>query len=674
MKATYNWIREYVPEFRGDVREMCERFTMSGTEVEYFEELEDDFVIEFAVTSNRVDCLGVLGLARELAAATGLPFVPPRVELDESGDAAGAVCAVGIEDLDLCSRYTARVIEGVKVGPSPDWMRERLEAIGLRPVNNIVDATNYALFETNQPFHAFDLDRLQDGAIVVRRARKGETITALNDKDYELDESMLAITDPSGPVAIAGVMGGAATEVGDSTTRILLETAWFEPLSIRATSKKLGLASDSSFRFERGIDWGNIDRAAGRCAQLIVQVAGGRNRRGLVAAQGEPPVGRVIHFRHAQVERITGIDIPLDRCIEILSALDCATVVDDPARISVVPPSWRDDLEREIDLIEEVIRIHGLEALPVESGMRVMTVQEGRQRRIQGIVKDVFVAAGFHETLTTSFLAEEDAKACFFAGTAPLTIANAMRKDENALRQSLLHSLMAVRKTNQDHGNEDVRLVETTVVYLAHPGQIIPQHLPIVGALVDGSLREARGVVERLLVALGIADAEFVAADEDGSAQLDGEAALTLRLSGGAVLGHLGRPRREVVERHDLKSVPVYLELRLDRLGEAADLEPKYRPLSRFPAVVRDLAVVVEEDLPWAEIARLVASLELADLDSVDFFDEYRGKQVGAGKKSLAFSLTYRSRERTLTGDEVDASQARLVSALSDSFGAQIRA
>jgi len=302
-----------------------------------------------------------------------------------------------------------------------------------------------------------------------------------------------------------------------------------------------------------------------------------------------------------------------------------------------------------------------------------MTVKESRQRKIQAIVKDVIVAAGCHETLTTSFLSEEDARACFFAGTAPLTIANAMRKDENALRQSLLHSLLAVRKTNQDHGNEDVRLVETTVVYLAHEGQVIPQHLPIVGVLIDGSLREGRGLVERLLVSLGITGAEFVAADEDAAAHLDADAALTLRLAAGAVIGHLGRPSRQVIDRHDLKSAPIYVELRLDRLGEAADLEPKYEPLSRFPAVMRDLAVVVDESLPWAEIAKLVRSLGLADLDSVDFFDEYRGKQVGAGKKSLAFSLTYRSLDRTLTGDEVDASQARLVTALGESFGAQIR-
>ncbi|MCB9832008.1 MAG: phenylalanine--tRNA ligase subunit beta [Planctomycetes bacterium] len=674
MKATYDWIREYVPAFQGDVREMCERFTMSGTEVEYFEQVGDDWVIEFAVTSNRVDCLGVLGLARELAAATGLPFVPPRVELDETAAAADEVCSVAIEDLDLCSRYTARIIEGVVVGPSPDWMVKRLEAIGLRSINNIVDATNYALFETNQPFHAFDLDRLKDGAIVVRRARKGESIRALNDKVYELDSEMLAITDPSGPVAIAGVMGGAATEVGEGTTRVLLETAWFEPMSIRASSRRLGLASDSSFRFERGIDRGNVDRAAGRCAQLIVQVAGGRHRRGLVAAQGEVPAGRVIPFRHDQVKRITGIDIPLPRCLEIFTALDCATVVDDPARISVVPPSWRGDLEREIDLVEEVIRIHGLEALPVESGMRVMTVKEGRQRKIQGLVKNVFVAAGFHETLTTSFLAEDAARASFFAKATPITIANAMRKDENALRQSLLHSLLAVRKTNQDHGNDEVRIFEATVVYLDHDGRSIPEHLPIVGAALDGGLREARGVVERLLRGLGIEGSVFGRLDEEVSSLLDPTCATTLRLADGRVLGHLGRPDRRIAAAHDLKSLPCYLELRLDRLSELASLEPKYRPLSRYPAVKRDLAIVVDEGLLWQEVESLVRSLELADLDAVEFFDEYRGKQVGTGKKSLAFSLTYRSHERTLTGDEVDASQQRLIAVLGERFGAQIRA
>ncbi len=673
MKATYNWIKEYVPNFDGDIREMCERFTMSGMEVEYFEPAGDDFMIEYAVTSNRVDCLGILGLARDLAAACKLSLVKPQVEPAMNNSQASGVCGVEIQAKEECPRYTAMVIEGVKVGPSPAWMVEKLEAIGLRSVNNIVDATNYALFVTNQPFHAFDLDKVQDGKIIIRQAEAGETLLALNDKSYDLDPSMTVIADGKGPVAIAGVMGGGPTEVTETTTRVLLETAYFEPIRIRKTSKKLGLSSDSSFRFERGIDAEGTLVAAQYCAALIAECAGGTLCQGVVEENFVEPRSDKIAFRHEEVKRIVGIDVPWETCQDIFERLEFDVTGDPSTGVHVSVPRFRGDVTREVDLIEEVIRNHGLHMIPAGTNMSVMTVQESRDQNIRRLVRNGLVAAGYQETLTTSFCGEGEGAGCFFADTAPVTIANAMRKDENALRQSLMPSMLKVRKTNQNHGNNDVRLVECTVIYLAHDPKELPEHLPIVGMLSDGSFRGMRGDVERVCAAIGIRDLRFEPLTEKGARLLEADKSVSILDGDGVVLGFMGQPKASILKHHDLKHAPLYVELRLDLLTERANLEPKYEPLSRFPAVHRDLAVVVDQSTQWAEIVTVLNALQLPNLENLEFFDEYRGKQLDAGKKSLAFSLTYRSEDRTLTGEEVDASQACAMEALETKLGAQIR-
>ncbi|MCA9321591.1 MAG: phenylalanine--tRNA ligase subunit beta, partial [Planctomycetes bacterium] len=411
--------------------------------------------------------------------------------------------------------------------------------------------------------------------------------------------------------------------------------------------------------------------ASRRCAALILEVAGGTLRRGVIDIAAPSPARAPIGFRHEQVSRITGIEISWERCAEIFRGLGFEVAGDPGSSITVLPPSWRVDLDREIDLIEEVIRVHGLHHIPVETDMRVALVTDRHPARVRTIVKDTLVACGFLETLTTSFLPEKAARISFFSETEPVTISNAMRKEEDALRQSLLPSLLAVRKTNQDRYNDDVRVAECTVVYLARPGLEIPEHLPIVGGLLDGDLREARGVVERLLNGLGIENPVFTALDDHAAAILDEGARVAL--SDGTTLGYVGRPQAALCESNDLRVTPRYFELRLDVLGAHADLQPAFRPLSKFPPVKRDLAVVVDEGLSWGEIETLIRSLELPDLEELVVFDEYRGKQVGDGKKSLAFSLNYRSFERTLTGEEVDQAQARVISALSDRFQAVVR-
>ncbi|MEZ6196134.1 MAG: phenylalanine--tRNA ligase subunit beta [Planctomycetota bacterium] len=675
MKTTYEWIKELVPDWEGSVETMCERFTMSGSEVEGFERLgEEDAVIELQITSNRVDCNGIAGLARDFAAVVGQRYAHPDCRIEKGGPPVEDACEVELVESKGCNRYTALVIEGVVVGPSPDWLVQRLEALGLRPINNVVDVTNYVLFELNQPFHAFDLDRLAGHKIVVRRAEPGEKILAINGKEYELEPRMTVIADAERPVAIAGVMGGADSEVTEKTTRLLLETASFDRVSTRRTSRTLALHSDSSYRFERGVDDHALEAAARRCARLIVEVAGGTVREGIIDRGAPLERDRAIAFRWPQVRRVTGIDVPWDRCLEIFRSLGCEVKGggDPTATVKVIAPTWRPDLAREIDLVEEIIRIHGLEALPEETTMTVVGVRENDRDRIRRRIKERLVGAGFSETLTTPFVDEALAGLCLFAERDPIVISNAMRKDENALRQSLLPSLLRVRKTNQDHGNDDVRVFEITVVYVVRVEGGIPEHIPILAGLLDGTFAEARGALEAVASGIGAGALDFSPLDAAGARLLDEEGGATVRL-GDELLGYLGRPRDAVAAPFKLENRPWYFEIRLDRLAPRASLVPRFRPFSHYPPMKRDLAMIVDEGVTWGCIETLVRGLSLPNLESLAFFDEYRGKQIGAGKKSLAFSLTYRSDERTLTGEEVDGWQRRCIDTLERELGAQIR-
>ncbi len=674
MKATYQWIRELVPDYTGDVVEMCRAFTMSGTEVEWWEPAgDDDWVIEFAVTSNRVDCNGVIGLARELAAVAGLEIMLPDVSFDEEDTDVNTLAAVTVEDTQACPRFTARVLRGARVGPSPDWLVRRIEAIGLRSVNNVVDVTNYVMFESNQPFHAFDRPKIDGAHLIARKARPGETLTAINAKTYELNPEDLVIADENGPVGIAGVMGGLATEVGDATTDILLETACFEPLGVRATARRLNLHSDASFRFERGVDGFQTEWASRRCAHLMAKVAGGRWAKGVIDVNHLEDDRPTICFRPEQVKRITGIEIPHARCREIFEALRIEVAGEPPQVVTARPPTWRKDLTREIDLVEEVIRVHGLEDIPLETSMRVSLVLDPHSTRVRDVVKRTLIAAGFLESLTTSFLPEEEARMCLFAATEPILIRNAMRKDENALRQSLVPSLLSIRKTNQDRFNQNVRLAECTVVYLNEKPGEIPRHLPLVSAILDGDFRAARGVVEALVEALRIEGVAFTPINDKAAHWLAPDGAAAVRLGDGTVVGFVGFPAQALLDRHELKVRPMVLELRLDLLERSARLDPHYEPLSKFPPVKRDLAVILDASLPWGRIETAIRALDLPDLEALEFFDEYRGRQIAPGKKSLAFSLTYRAMDRTLTSEEVDRSQSRLVAALEEEFRAEVR-
>ncbi|MBL8851998.1 MAG: phenylalanine--tRNA ligase subunit beta, partial [Planctomycetaceae bacterium] len=467
MIVSLDWLREYVStDLSADA--LAERFTMAGLNLESVTPHNNDAAIDLEVTSNRPDCLGHLGIAREAGVLVGSPLRIPDPQPAESGRPIAEAADLSIEALDLCPAYTARVIEGVTVRPSPDWLRRRLECVGLTPINNIVDVTNYVLMECGQPLHAFDLDKLKGRRIVVRRGRDNEAITGIDHREYRLTPEMCAIADAERAVAIGGVMGGAETEITSQTKNVLIEVAQFRPLSIHRAARALRLHSPSSYRFERRINEQWLDWASRRACELILQTGGGTLCRGSLVA-GSIPGWKPdpIRLRFAQVRRILGIDIPPQRCVEILQRLGLKSVEIPATDAGVfVPPSWRRDLTREIDLIEEIARIHGYEQIPEDRPIPVVAAPRSTAERVDQRIRNTLVAAGFCEAATFSFIRPET-QALLQPPVAaePLRITPAAGDYGDTLRSSLIPSLLECRSENERHGNLDAELFELARVY-----------------------------------------------------------------------------------------------------------------------------------------------------------------------------------------------------------------
>jgi phenylalanyl-tRNA synthetase beta chain len=684
MKLPFSELKRFVPAWSKSAEELADLLTFSGTEVEGIEDRAGDRVLECAVTSNRVDCLGWLGLARDVAAVSGSPlaanFAPPRA----TGGPTADVVRIDVEDAAFCPRYVGVVVEGVKVGPSPEALRLRVERAGLRPVNNVVDVSNVVMFERNQPLHAFDLDRLRGGRVVVRRGRAKETLRALNGKDYALDPSMGLICDAEGPIAIAGVMGGADSETTEKTTRVLIESAYFDPASVRKTSRKLQLRSDASYRFERGIDRAGALEAALLAATLIVEVGGGTIRSAPLDVGGVGPEPSAIRFRAARVAAVGGVDVPPEECGRILTALGCGVLAGNGAAdvFDVRPPAWRRDLSREIDLVEEIVRCVGLDRVPFGAGLRVMTVRPHEERALADLVRDRCVRFGLLECVTPTFVVEALEGDVAFASTAPgFKARNPIRAGEGAVRRSLLPSLLRVRAHNQDQGVDRLKLFEVANAAFDAPTQdAAVEQVPLLGALfdgiqgdktIDGDVRDARGFVEELCESLG-ARPTF-AAPKTPSPHLRADAQLEARLSGER-LGVVGLPSRALIEAFRLRSAPVYVELDLRALKKAWTPTPRFTGLPKFPAVVRDLAFVLDDATPYAALEETLRGAAPKELESIAFFDEFKGGKLGLGKKSLALTLAFRSDDATLDGSAVDGFVAALVAAAEKNLGAKLRA
>lgn len=674
MIVSWNWLKEYV-ELDMPVEEATDRLTMSGLNLETVDNLENDFAIDLEVTSNRPDCLGHIGVAREISVLfdreLNVSDPKPKTIKDKTSD----VTSVEIQCDDLCPRYIARVIRGVKIGPSPDWLKQRLETLGIASINNVVDITNYVLMECGQPLHAFDLDKLNGQKIIVRQAKAGEKITAIDQREYELDSEMCVIADADQPVAIGGVMGGLETEIGDQTVNVLIETADFSPLSIRTTARKLSLHSPSSYRFERGIDAHQLDWASRRCCELILELAGGELLKEEIYAGTQPEKKQApAPLRFDQISRLLGIKITQKEAIQILKSLGLkqqGKVSNGTAQF--VAPSWRRDLTREVDLIEEVARIHGYENIPDNVVVPLELSTPTLRDRVTKQVYHVLTATGFYEAVTLSFVSEEMSKLfSMHADKTPLKVEHSSRRQENVLRQSLIPSLLQSRRENERHGTFNAQLFEVAKIYLeAIPGESEQRVEPTVLSLVTGkSFSELKGLIETLVDA---ADHDAVVETRpcDADQFVPGRGAEVLL--NGTLWGLMGELDRSVTDRLDLRDAVTVAELDLVMLEKAAQLTPQYTLLPQFPSVNRDMNFMLDEIVTWKQLDDVVRSSAGDLLESVTFSEQYRGKQIDPGKKSYVVRVGYRSEKRTLTNDEIETIQTRVIASCEKELGATLR-
>lgn len=658
---------------------------------EYLGRSGSDLVYDLEVTPNRPDLNSVIGIAREIAAITGgaLRIPPSDLQTDARpvAQSAAELLALRLDAPDLCPRYSARVIRGVQIGPSPDWLRQALEKVGLRSINNVVDVTNFVMLETGQPLHAFDFHLIAKcgdrPAIVIRRGYAGEQFTTLDGRSHTLTSDHLLIADEQKGIALAGVMGGQNTEIKPETTDVLLESACFSPTNIRRTSKSLGLRTDASYRFERGSDIGMVDYASRRAAGLILATAGGHIAAGVVEAFPQPTALRQISLRHARVNQLLGLNIPGEWIDTQLTRLDIRkSATPSPGVVTFSVPTFRVDLKREVDLIEEVARLHGVDKIPAtaprgakgEHTFDAIYDQFAAMRRI-------LVGLGLNETQGQTLIASGAAAR---AKADPVMLANPLSGDMDALRPSLLPGLLDTLRHNAARRNNDAQLFEIGRVFNRDNGHVKEGWrvaLAMTGVrdplFWNGADRGAtcdvadlKGRIEELLEQFGVRGLVFTRRPEATSMFLE---SAVISLGGKLVLGELGQVSPRLTRQNDLRD-PVFLaELDMDQLLARRNIVRSFKPLPAFPAVRRDVAMIVPETTTHDGILGVVRQARPTNLEAVQLFDIFRGKHVPDGQKSMAYAFTYRSADHTLTDAEVTTTHTALVEAFRRTLQAVIR-
>lgn len=654
-----------------------------------------DRVIDLEITPNRPDCLSVEGLAREVGAMYRTEVRYPEMALLEKGAPTSDEVDVTIADADRCPRYTARVIRGVKIGPSPDWLVQRIGASGARSINNVVDVTNYLLFLLGQPLHAFDFDKIAsaDGKshIIVRPATDGEHLMTLDGQDRTLTPDMTVIATPDRAVALAGVMGGQDSEVTDETVNILLEAATFDPAHTSRTSRNLGLISESSMRYERKVDAGRIARNADFAAALMAQICGGTVSQGLVDQWPIKEEPCDLRFRIPRFCGMMGADIPRTEIVDILERLGCQVTDDGVDELSVLVPTWRPDLEREIDLYEEVLRLYGMEKIPATlPGGRERIPRKTAEQRVVERLNRILPACGLNETMTYSFAEPGELEKLGMAETGlgePVELINPINADQSQMRRSMILSLLRSVAFNQSHGVENIQLYEIGSVFIGHAGTALPREVQKLVGVLAGQMQpkgwnidpapfdffDGKGVVETIVRELAVPKVRF--------RKLEGEAAGHLQpgraaevLSGGAVLGWVGELHPKAVKAYEAKGPVVAFELDIKALVKAAQPARDFVDIPEFPPVAVDVAFIVDEEVTNETLVQRMTSAGGKLLSEIHLFDVYRDPlRLGLGKKSMAYALTYRAPDRTLTGEEVEKAHAKLVKKICGGLGAEVR-
>ncbi|HEX9761206.1 MAG TPA: phenylalanine--tRNA ligase subunit beta [Candidatus Acidoferrales bacterium] len=690
MKILYNWLKDFV-DFTAAPEELRTRLAMSGTQVDAIEDSPEGPVLDVELFMNRPDCMGHYGIAREVAALYRTRLKPVRPKLSESKDRAESATRVDIECPDLCGRFTARVVRGVKVQPSPEWLRKRLEALGAASINNVVDATNYVMFELGHPLHAFDMDTLAERRIVVRRAKKGEKFRTLDGVERTLGAGMCLVGDAARHTGIGGVMGGAETEISFSTKNVLLECAWFDPISIRRTAKALGLRTEASTRFERGMDPEMADLASRRCAELIQQLAGGEVLAGVVDAYPARHDLGAIPLTRTELLRVMGADVPDAEIEAILTALGFEPQRTDgnQSRAGSLVATWecrhvpwRHDVTREIDLVEEIARHYGFDKFPARMPVARQPAARLPHAAADDALRERLVALGYHECVSIPLVDPRDDARFRAAGVQELVIGNPLAEDAAVLRSSGIVSMLHTLEWNINRGQRNVRLFEIGRKYEARGKEIVETPVLTLGATGLARQKSVHEDAREFTLAALKGDMDALGAQAGGvNWQAGGpewlHAARAARvLLDGKEIGFGGQLARKTAEQLKLRQDAFVAELLLEPLRagyDAAKKAVRARPLPRFPAVERDFSLLLPDGATFAQVADAVRGLGIAELESVAAVDLYRGKNVPEGKYSLLVRVVFQSHETTLTDDQVNDYAQRIVAALEKSLGASLR-
>lgn len=671
MKVSYNWLRDYV-DVKIDPKKFADILTMAGTNLASLEKIGDDYIFDFEITSNRADCLSVIGIAREAAAVLGRKLKIPKDfsinSTPKSRKIKETPFPVSMEAPDLCPRYTARIIRGIDIGPSPEWLKARIISAGLRPVNNIVDITNFVLLETGQPLHAFDLDRL-NGKIRVRKAKKGERIITLDNNTRECEDGTLLIADENGPVAIAGVMGGIATEVSGMTKNILLESAVFNPISIRRTARAFGLNSQSSYRFERRIDSSSVSRASERAASLIEKLAGG-DIGPLTDAGKKSARKTVIQISLKRMNSLLGILISKKEALKILKSLGFETS-DKKGKLSVTVPGFRGDVKTEVDVAEEIARIFGYDNIPltipkIVGNTRVKDFIDVFQEN----VNQILTRLGLNEIITYSLISKKSLKALGGPESGAVTIRNPLSIDQEIMRPTMLAGMLGAISHNLKRKAKEIAFFEVGKIYHESEGRPYEEDVLSIGITGKTNFYNIKGILEKLFMEIGVSvDISFKkdilpALNENASSMIEHK---------GETVAYVGAVEKNVCKSFDIEKEVFFAEVSLKKLERKVSLERAYLPYGRFPSISRDVSLEMEKSVTFLEVKKIIGGIGQGLVKSVSLVNQYKGKDVPEGRKALLFRVEYRSSDRTLEDSEVEKVHSEIRKTLSEKLNISFR-
>lgn len=679
MKVSYSWIKDYV-DISVPAEKLAHLLTMSGLSVDSIEKKGADSVMEVEITSNRPDWLSYIGIAREIAAITGKKLKSPTVKKPTAAKSKGQL-TIKIEDKKLCPRYTGRIIRNVTVSESPKWLKDKIESIGLRSVSNIVDITNFCLFETGEPMHAFDLDALSGKNIIVRKAKKGEKIIIIDGTERALDDSMLVIADSGAPVAVAGVMGGVRTEVGSRTKNILLEAAYFDPISIRRTSRKLALSTESSYRFERKVDIENIKYASDRATQLILELAGGQAYEYIDIGKTSASK-KAVSLKFDNVKRVLGVDIAPAKIKTILLSLGLKQKAASSGSIKLEAPEFRQDLQSEIDLIEEVARIYGYDNIP----QTLPAVVEKTDRvplsfRVDTKIREILKGLGLSEIISYSLLSKKALSGAMIDEKEVIKVINPLSAEQEVLRPSAIAGMLNSMRYNINRKSDDLKLFELGKVYFRSGQNSFNERrnltIGITGQIYDGwvtkpravTLFDLKGILESLFAGLGIN--EFFVRETSNKTFSSGACA-SIEV-GGRPLGAIGQIEQSVAKNFDIKNKVYMLEIDCEAMSAVVSMDKHFKTIPRYPSILRDISIVIDKNVSNAGIIDSIRTNAGGLLKKVQLIDRYRGGQISEGKTSLTYRLEYQNTDRTLEDKEVQEAHSRLLRALQDDLGAVLR-